>query len=53
MWPVASDPEVVILGGVDVVAVAEASASAVMACLMMNEIREVLPIVTMTLQSIS
>ena len=47
---VAPDLDVVIAGGVDVVAVA--SAAAVAACSMVNDIREVLSMVTMTLRSI-
>ena len=51
MRPVATDLDVVIAGGVDVVAVA--AAAAVPACPIVNGIREVLPMVTMTLRSIS
>ena len=49
IWPVAPDPDVVIVGGVAVVA----AAAAVPACLTMNRIRESLPMVNMNLRSIS
>ena len=54
MRPMVTNPDVVIAGGVAVVAVSAAAAVlAVPACLILNGIREVLPMVTMTLRSIS
>ena len=51
MRPVATDPDVVIAGGVPVMAVAAAEAGP--ACLMVNGIRKVLPVVIMNLRPIS
>ena len=51
MRPVATDPDAVNVGGVIVMEVA--AAAAVPAYLMVNRVREVLPMVIMTLRSIS